>query len=59
MHHDRFNELIRTINNIAFSKLDERLYTYLHGKSKALKSKTINITHHFPSVKINAGVLPG
>jgi CRP/FNR family transcriptional regulator, anaerobic regulatory protein len=44
-HHDRFNELIRTINNIAFSKLDERLYKYLHDKSKALKTKTINITH--------------
>lgn len=44
-HHDRFNELIRTINNIAFSKLDERLYKYLLDKSKALKSKTINLTH--------------
>jgi CRP/FNR family transcriptional regulator len=44
-HHDRFNELIRTINTIAFSKLDERLYKYLHDKSKALKSKTINLTH--------------
>lgn len=44
-HHDRFNELIRAINTIAFSRLDERLLKYLQDKSKALKSKSLSLTH--------------
>jgi CRP/FNR family transcriptional regulator len=41
----RFNELLRTIDGIAFHKLDERLVTYLKEKSKASGSALINLTH--------------
>lgn len=41
----RFDNLITAIDTLAFSKLDDRLIAYLNSKYKALKSKTINITH--------------
>jgi len=41
----RFNELIKTIDGIAFQKLDERLVTYLKEKSKSSGSSLINLTH--------------
>ncbi len=41
----RFNELLKTIDGIAFHKLDERLVTYLKEKSKASGSALINLTH--------------
>ncbi|MEO6833753.1 MAG: Crp/Fnr family transcriptional regulator [Chitinophagaceae bacterium] len=41
----RFNELLKTIDQIAFQKLDERLVHYLKEKSKATKSSLINLSH--------------
>jgi CRP/FNR family transcriptional regulator, anaerobic regulatory protein len=41
----RFNELLKTIDQIAFQKLDERLITYLKEKSKATGSTLINLSH--------------
>lgn len=43
--HNRFNELLKTIDQIAFQKLDERLITYLKEKSKATHSTLINLSH--------------
>lgn len=42
---DRFTELINTIDEIAFQKLDDRLINYLRQKSEAGGSKVITITH--------------
>lgn len=42
---NRFNELIRTIDQMAFTKLDERLVNYLKTKSKATGSSLINLSH--------------
>lgn len=42
---NRFNEMLRTIDQIAFQKLDERLVTYLKEKSKATGSTLINHSH--------------
>lgn len=42
---NRFNELLRTIDQIAFQKLDERLVHYLREKSKATESTLINLSH--------------
>ncbi len=42
---NRFNELLKTIDQIAFQKLDERLIHYLKEKSKASGSKLINASH--------------
>ena len=41
----RFQELLRTIDQIAFQKLDDRLVYYLKEKSKATQSKLINLSH--------------
>ena len=41
----RFNELLKTIDHIAFQKLDERLIAYLKEKSKTTGSSLLNISH--------------
>ncbi|MBP6455776.1 MAG: Crp/Fnr family transcriptional regulator [Chitinophagaceae bacterium] len=41
----RFAELLKTIDQIAFQKLDERLINYLKEKSKATHSSLINLSH--------------
>ncbi|HLT32714.1 MAG TPA: Crp/Fnr family transcriptional regulator [Aquaticitalea sp.] len=41
----RFKELLETIDQIAFQKLDERLVHYLKEKSKATGSSLINMSH--------------
>lgn len=41
----RFNELLKTIDQIAFQKLDERLVSYLKDKAKANGSTLLNISH--------------
>lgn len=41
----RFNELLHTIDHIAFQKLDERLVEYLKAKSAATGSTLLNLSH--------------
>lgn len=41
----RFNELLNTINQLAFQKLDERPINYLKEKAKATNSTLINLSH--------------
>ena len=43
--HNRFNELLKTIDQIAFQKLDERLVRYLKEKSRVSGSSLINLSH--------------
>lgn len=43
--HERFNELLKTIDQIAFQKLDERLVRYLKEKSRVSGSSLINLSH--------------
>jgi CRP/FNR family transcriptional regulator len=42
---NRFNELLKTIDQIAFQRLDERLVHYLKEKAKATGSTLINLSH--------------
>ena len=42
---NRFNELLRTIDLIAFQNLDQRLVAYLKDKSEAIDSSLINLSH--------------
>ena len=44
-YHNRFNELLETIDNIAFMKMDERLLKYLNEKVKVTNDSTIHNTH--------------
>jgi len=41
----RFNEMLETIDTLAFMKMDERIYKYLTDQVKLNASKTIEITH--------------
>jgi CRP/FNR family transcriptional regulator len=41
----RFNEMLHTIDQIAFQKLDERLKHYLQQKAKHSGSKLLNLSH--------------
>ena len=43
---ERFIELLKTIENIAFKKLDERLIQYLKDKSELADSSLIKATHN-------------
>ncbi len=42
---NRFHELLKTIDQIAFQKLDERLINYLKEKAKTTGSSLLNISH--------------
>ncbi len=42
---NRFTEILKSIDDIAFKKLDDRLVNYLREKSKATGSSLINLTH--------------
>jgi CRP/FNR family transcriptional regulator, anaerobic regulatory protein len=42
---DGFTEIIKSIDDIAFKKMDDRLIIYLKEKSKATGSSLINLTH--------------
>lgn len=42
---NRFNEMLHSIDQIAFHKLDERLISYLKLKSETTGSKLINLSH--------------
>lgn len=41
----RFSELIRSIDDVAFKKMDERLLNYLKERSKVTGSSVLNLTH--------------
>lgn len=42
---NRFNEMLKTIDQIAFQKLDERLVGYLKDKGRLTGSTIINLSH--------------
>ncbi|MEY2904348.1 MAG: hypothetical protein RJA52_364 [Bacteroidota bacterium] len=50
----RMFELVRTIDSIAFKKMDERLLEYLAQKSKATGSKILTGTHQQIALDLNA-----
>ena len=44
-YHNRLLEMLDTIDNIAFLKMDERLLRYLHDKVKVTNDRKIHSTH--------------
>lgn len=44
-YHNRFMELLETVDKIAFLKMDERLLEYLRDKVKVNSDNTIHSTH--------------
>ncbi len=45
LYDNRYNDLIETLNQVLFEKLDKRLYDYLVEKSEVSGSDNIKITH--------------
>lgn len=50
----RMMELVRTIDSIAFKKMDERLLDYLEKKAEANKNRTLQATHQEIAYDLNA-----
>lgn len=44
-YHNRLNEMLETVDSIAFLKMDERLLKYLKDKARVTGSTTIKSTH--------------
>ncbi|NHF59672.1 Crp/Fnr family transcriptional regulator [Flavobacteriaceae bacterium TP-CH-4] len=44
-YHSRLNELLETVDSIAFLKMDERLLKYLHDKTRVTNDRIIHNTH--------------
>jgi CRP/FNR family transcriptional regulator len=42
---ERFNELLKTIDQVAFQKLDERLVSYLKEKARVHGSSALQVSH--------------
>jgi len=51
---DRMLELVKVIDSIAFSNMDQRLMEYLQKRSKATNTKIINVTHQEIAYDLNA-----
>lgn len=50
----RMKEMIKTIDSIAFKKMDERLIAYLKERSEANNSRVIHSTHQEIAADLNA-----
>lgn len=50
----RFDELLETINGIAFTQLDQRLIKYLRNKAKVHGTKTISTSHQEIATDLNS-----
>ena len=53
-YNTRLNELLETIDSIAFLKMDQRLMKYLKDKVMVLGSTEINITHKEIAQEMNS-----
>lgn len=45
LYHKRFEELLQVVNDVAFKKMDERLFDYIKTKCELTKSHTLYVTH--------------
>ncbi|TVR89360.1 MAG: Crp/Fnr family transcriptional regulator [Saprospirales bacterium] len=52
-YEERFRELILTLDDVAFKKLDQRLMAFLRKKSEAINNLSINITHQQIAEELN------
>ena len=52
-YHDRFDEMLNTIDSIAFMNMDERLMKYLLDKKQSTGSFVINKTHEQIAQELN------
>lgn len=50
----RFEELLESLDSIAFHRMDERLLKYLHDKSNSLNASEIQMSHQEIAVDLNS-----
>lgn len=53
-YNNRFNEMLEAIDNLAFMKMDRRLYNYLLETAKITSSDVINKTHQEIAYALNS-----
>jgi CRP/FNR family transcriptional regulator len=53
-YRERFEELLQTIDHIAFRNMDERLIFYLKRHQEKLKSNVISVTHSEIAQELNS-----
>lgn len=53
-YHNRLNELLHTLDSIAFDSMDQRLLNYLKEKSRVINEKTIHITHQEIALELHS-----
>ncbi|UII27033.1 Crp/Fnr family transcriptional regulator [Fulvivirga maritima] len=53
-YRERFEELLSTIDSVAFHKMDERLWTYLIDKSSARNTHKLEVTHQQIAHELNS-----
>jgi len=52
-YNNRFSELLEVVDSLAFMKLDERLFKYLHDKALVNSNILIEITHNEIAMEMN------
>ncbi|MCO6358056.1 Crp/Fnr family transcriptional regulator [Roseivirga pacifica] len=52
-YHDRFDEMLNTVDSIAFMNMDQRLMKYLLDKKQSSRSFVINKTHEQIAQELN------
>lgn len=53
-YHKRMEELLATVDSIAFDQLEKRLWTYLVEKKRVTKANTLSITHQTIAQEIHS-----
>ena len=53
IYNQRFDDLLETLDEVAFHKLDERLIDYLEKQSLGLDTKALNLTHAQIATELN------
>ena len=53
-YHNRLNEMLHTIDSIAFDNMDQRLLNYLKEKARITQSKVIENTHQEIAYDLNS-----
>lgn len=53
-YHTRFEDVLQTVDDIAFHNMDDRLVSYLRKTSKAFNSDTLHISHQEIALELNS-----
>ena len=53
-YNNRFNEMLESIDSLAFNNMHDRLFKYLKNKVLAVKSTSLEITHHEIAIDLNS-----